>query len=126
MKTDTFRTIFLLNFFFRSKIFGLILVILKYKMGLLGKTLKGRSSKPQKETGGVRKRIIRPPLAVKTEEEKAQDQAFIKIKRENLKSSYADESKITAFNKKKILTEWRRIMRISKTDDLKKEIEIYS
>ena len=126
MKTETFRTIFLLNFFFRSKIFGFILVILKYKMGLLGKTLKGRSSKPQKETGGVRKRIIRPPLAVKTEEEKAQDQAFIKIKRENLKSSYADESKITAFNKKKILTEWRRIMRISKTDDLKKEIEIYS
>jgi len=95
-------------------------------MGLLGKTLKGRSSKPQKETGGVRKRIIRPQLAVKTDDEKQQEQAFIKIKRENLKSSYADESKITAFNKKKILTEWRRIMRISKTDDLKKEIEIYS
>lgn len=43
-----------------------------------------------------------------------------------MKASYANESKITAFNKKKILTEWRRIMRISKTDDLKKEIEIYS
>lgn len=37
-----------------------------------------------------------------------------------------EELKVTAFNKKKIMSEWRRIMRIAKTDELKREIEIYS
>ena len=34
--------------------------------------------------------------------------------------------KFVGFNKKKLLTQWRKIMRLMKTDQLKNEIDIYS
>jgi len=42
-----------------------------------------------------------------------------------LKAIIADEAKMVAYNRHKLLTNWRNIMRIAKTEDLKNEIEIY-
>lgn len=36
-----------------------------------------------------------------------------------------EESKMAHFNRMKILTHWRKIMRVAKTEQLKKEIQIY-
>jgi hypothetical protein len=43
-----------------------------------------------------------------------------------LRGRLKTEQKVVGFNKKKLLTYWRKIMRIAKTEQLKNEIEIYS
>ena len=48
-----------------------------------------------------------------------------KMKREQLKNDIADENKIVAINKVKLLSYWRKILRICKTNDFKNEIDIY-
>lgn len=50
----------------------------------------------------------------------------MEFKRTQLKSKIKEEQKIVNFNKKKLLTYWRKIMRIAKTEQLKNEIDIYS
>jgi len=47
------------------------------------------------------------------------------MKREQLKNDIADENKIVAINKVKLLSYWRKILRICKTNDFKNEIDIY-
>lgn len=37
-----------------------------------------------------------------------------------------DEVKIEAINRRKLLVNWRNIMRIAKTDKLKSELEVYA
>jgi dynein regulatory complex subunit 2 len=37
-----------------------------------------------------------------------------------------EEQKLVAFNRKKLLANWRNIMRIAKTEELRNEIEVYS
>jgi hypothetical protein len=39
-----------------------------------------------------------------------------KTKRDHLKLKVKEEQKVVAFNKKKLLTYWRKIMRIAKTE----------
>lgn len=51
---------------------------------------------------------------------------FSKIKREELKKRVQNEQKIVNYNQKKLLTYWRKIMRIAKTEQLKNDIDIYS
>lgn len=92
-------------------------------MALLGKLLKGRSTRAPKNIRGVRIRLIESQAS---QEEKTNEDKFNKIKRDQLRSTVQEELKITNFNKKKILTEWRKIMRMAKTDELKREIEVYS
>ena len=48
------------------------------------------------------------------------------MKKDILRSKIENEHKIVNFNKKKLLTYWRKIMRIAKTEELKNEIDIYS
>ena len=49
----------------------------------------------------------------------------MKMRRDNLKNQMYEESKMAHFNRMKILTHWRKIMRVAKTEQLKKEIQIY-
>jgi hypothetical protein len=51
---------------------------------------------------------------------------FSKTRREDLKRKLQNEQKIVTFNQKKLLTYWRKIMRIAKTEQMKNEIDIYS
>ena len=51
---------------------------------------------------------------------------FSKVKREELKKRVQKEQKIVNYNQKKLLTYWRKIMRIAKTEQLKNDIDIYS
>jgi hypothetical protein len=53
------------------------------------------------------------------------EQLLMKLRRENLKNSMMEEYKMAHFNRMKILTHWRKIMRVAKTEQLKKEIQIY-
>jgi hypothetical protein len=92
-------------------------------MALLGKLLKGRSTRAPKDMRGVRVRRIRAQIQ---QEERKNEEELHKKKREFLRNNVQEEMKITNFNKKKILTEWRKIMRMAKTDELKREIEVYS
>jgi len=90
-------------------------------MLLLGKSVKGR----QPVTVEQKRVIIKVRHQDKKEEELDQEQQLMKLKREMLKNAQMDESKIAHFNRMKILTHWRKVMRVSKTDSLKKEIQIY-
>jgi hypothetical protein len=38
------------------------------------------------------------------------------MKRDQLKARVKDEQKVVSFNKKKLITYWRKIMRIAKTE----------
>jgi hypothetical protein len=92
-------------------------------MGLLGKTLKGRSARP----GGLPpKKNIKIRQIAKTQEEFDQLKKLAKMKKDILRSKIESEHKIVNFNKKKLLTYWRKIMRIAKTEELRNEIDIYS
>lgn len=92
-------------------------------MVLLGKLLKGRSTRAPKDLRGLRVRHVRVEMQ---QEDLKKEEEFHKIKREHLRATLTEEQNITNFNKKKILNEWRKIMRMAKTDELKREIEIYS
>lgn len=53
------------------------------------------------------------------------EQAQMKMRRDYLKNAMKEEQKMAHFNRMKILTHWRKIMRVAKTEQLKKEIQIY-
>jgi hypothetical protein len=92
-------------------------------MGLLGKTLKGRSARP----GGLPpKKNIKIRQIAKTQEEFDQLKKLAKMKKDILRSKMESEHKMVNFNKKKLLTYWRKIMRIAKTEELRGEIDVYS
>ena len=42
------------------------------------------------------------------------------LKRDKLKKDQVDEQKTAYFNRMKILTHWRKVMRVAKTEALKK------
>ena len=50
---------------------------------------------------------------------------YLGLKEPIFQAIIADEAKMVAYNRHKLLTNWRNIMRIAKTEDLKNEIEIY-
>jgi hypothetical protein len=47
---------------------------------------------------------------------------LMKMRRENLKQMMKEEQKMAHFNRMKILYWWRRVLRQTKTEQLKKEI----
>lgn len=44
------------------------------------------------------------------------------FRRNNLKNAMFEEARMAHFNRMKILTHWRKIMRVAKTEQLKKDI----
>lgn len=92
-------------------------------MGLLGKTLKGRTTRP----GGIPPvKNIKVRQIAKTHDEFNQLKELAKTKRDILRARIKNEHKFVNFNKKKLLTYWRKIMRIAKTEELKNDIDLYS
>ena len=55
----------------------------------------------------------------------ANEQNLLKLRKENLKKAMIEEQKMSHFNRMKILTHWRKLLRLAKTEQLKKEIQIY-
>ncbi len=87
-------------------------------MVLLGKHVKGKapSATEQKRT------MIKIRHQDKTMEDLDKEQQLMKMRRETLKSQMFEEQKMAHFNRMKILTHWRKIMRVAKTEQLKKDI----
>ena len=50
---------------------------------------------------------------------------LMNMRRENLKSQMIEEQKMAHFNRMKILTHWRKVLRLAKTEQLKKDIQIF-
>lgn len=50
---------------------------------------------------------------------------LMNLRRENLKSQMVEEQKMAHFNRMKILTHWRKVLRLAKTEQLKKDIQIF-
>lgn len=61
----------------------------------------------------------------KAAEELEKEQIILKMKKDDLKNQQVEEEKMAHFNRMKILTHWRRIMRVAKTEHLKKSIQVY-
>jgi len=87
----------------------------------LGKAVKGRT----KATEQKQRVIIKIRNQNLTMEELEKQQIIMKMRRDHLKESVAEEGKTASFNRMKILTHWRRIMRVAKTESLKRDIQIY-
>jgi len=81
----------------------------------LGKMIKGRT----KTEAGFKRVMVKIRNQEKTMEELEQEQITLKLKRDTLKNMQVEEEKMAHFNRMKILTHWRRIMRVAKTESLK-------
>ena len=81
----------------------------------LGKAIKGRT----KQETQFKRVMVKIRNQEKTMEELEQEQITLKLKRDDLKNSQIEEEKMAHFNRMKILTHWRRIMRVAKTESLK-------
>lgn len=92
-------------------------------MGLLGKTLKGRTAR---EGGLPPKKNLKIRQIAKTQEEFDNLKKLAKMKKDILRSKISNEQKIVHFNRKKLLNYWRKIMRIAKTEELRNDIDVYS
>jgi hypothetical protein len=90
-------------------------------MVLLGKFVKGK--KPV--TGEQKRKIIKMKHKEKSMDELDEEQKTMKMKRDELKEKQMEEQKIAHFNRLKILTHWRKVMRLAKTEALKKEIKFF-
>lgn len=92
-------------------------------MGLLGKTLKGRSTITV-DQGPPRNTRIREVIVQPEQIEKEKENRVIKLA--NFQKQMMSEEKINKINKKKLIKNWRNIMRIAKTEKLKSDLEIYA
>lgn len=118
-------------------------------MALLGKLLKGKTTRVIFDVlgkiqafqviGDGQRRNVKVRQQNKTQEELDQEKKLIKMKRDFLRvnlrrlqsfyafqNALAGEERIIAYNRRKLLTNWRNTMRIAKTEQLRNEIEIYS
>jgi len=86
-------------------------------MGHLGKLVKGRANRPDLKRTQVRVRNID-----KSVDDLEKEQKLLKMRKEHLKNSMIEEQKMAHFNRMKILTHWRKLLRLAKTEQLKKEI----
>jgi dynein regulatory complex subunit 2 len=87
----------------------------------LGKAIKGKI----KNESEHKRVMVKIRNQDKTMEDLEQEQIILKMKRDNLKLQQVEEEKMAHFNRMKILTHWRRIMRVAKTEQLKKDIQVY-
>eukprot|EP01017_Pseudomicrothorax_dubius_P008203 TRINITY_DN12672_c0_g1_i1.p1 TRINITY_DN12672_c0_g1~~TRINITY_DN12672_c0_g1_i1.p1 ORF type:complete len:501 (-),score=153.10 TRINITY_DN12672_c0_g1_i1:36-1538(-) len=92
-------------------------------MGLLGKTLKGRTTKA---SALVARANVVYRNQHRTTEEIDEERKKMKSQLDEHRKFIAEEQKLSAYNQKKLLAYWRKIMRIAKTESLQNEIEIYS
>lgn len=82
--------------------------------------VKGRAKRPEMPNVQVRVRNIDKGV-----EELEQEQLKVKQRKEFLKNAMIEEQKMAHYNRMKMLTHWRKLLRLAKTEQLKKEIQIY-
>jgi len=87
----------------------------------LGKYVKGRAPIVNQH----KRSMIRVRHQDKTMDDLDKETQNMKSRRENLKSQMIQEQKMAHFNRMKILYYWRKVLRLAKTEQLKKEIQIY-
>jgi len=87
----------------------------------LGKAVKGKV----KQLTEHKRVMIKIRNQEKAAEELEKEQIILKMKKDDLKNQQVEEEKMAHFNRMKILTHWRRIMRVAKTEHLKKSIQVY-
>ena len=90
-------------------------------MGILGKHVKGRGQTTNEDKRYTIK--VRNQSAAFGDVEN--ELKRIKMQRQHLKQQMQDEQKMAHFNRMKILTYWRKVLRLAKTEQLKKDIQIY-
>jgi len=86
----------------------------------LGKAVKGKAP-----TAPSRRAIIRVRMQDQTLEDLDKEGQMMRIRRDNLKNAMVEEQKLAHLNRMKILTHWRKVLRLAKTEQLKKVIQIY-
>jgi len=64
--------------------------------------------------------MIRIRNQEQTYEQLDNEQQLMKQRRENLKAQMVEEQRLSHLNRMKILTQWRKWLRLSKTETLKK------
>ena len=69
--------------------------------------------------------MIRIRNQEQTYEELEKEQQMMRMRRDNLKNQMQEEQRLSHLNRMKILTQWRKWLRLSKTETLKKQIQIY-
>jgi dynein regulatory complex subunit 2 len=89
-------------------------------MGHLGKFMKGRANRPENKNTVIRVRNMDKGLG-----DYQRETLILKERKETLKQQMIEEQKMTHFNRMKTLTLWRKMLRLAKTEQLKKEIQIY-
>jgi hypothetical protein len=83
----------------------------------LGKAVKGKA--PTRET---RRAIIRVRMQDQSFEDLDRESQMMRIRRDNLRNAMVEEQKLAHLNRMKILTHWRKVLRLAKTEHLKKII----
>lgn len=82
--------------------------------------MKGRANRPtQKAT------VVRVKNLDKSVDDLEREAKILKDRKTYLKTAMIEEQKMAHFNRMKILTHWRKLLRLAKTEQLKKEIQIY-
>ena len=89
-------------------------------MGYLGKLVKGKANRPEQK-----RMMVRVKNVDKSVEDLEKEQKLLKQRKDDLKTKMIEEEKMAHFNRMKILTHWRKLLRLAKTEQLKKEIQIY-
>jgi hypothetical protein len=77
----------------------------------LGKEVKGRAPVNQ-----PKRSIIRIKFMAMQQEELQEELNKMKKKREDLKTQMVEEQKLAHLNRMKILTYWRKVLRLAKTE----------
>ena len=90
-------------------------------MGILGKHVKGRGV----TTNEDKRFTIRVRNANAVFADVNEEMQRIRTQRQTLKENMQAEQSMAHFNRMKILTYWRKVLRLAKTEQLKKDIQIY-
>ena len=73
----------------------------------------------QKET---KRQMIRIRQMDPNDDDLDKEQQMMRVRRDNLKTLMVEEQKLSHLNRMKILTHWRKVLRLAKTEQLKKQI----
>ena len=83
----------------------------------LGKYVKGKVIKKETKRQMIRIRQMDP-----NDDDLDKEQQMMRVRRDNLKTLMVEEQKLSHLNRMKILTHWRKVLRLAKTEQLKKQI----
>ena len=87
----------------------------------LGKYLKGRAPTKEQKKGDIIRIRHYDDMENRTEIE----MNLMNVRKEALKQQVAEEAQLARLNRMKFLQIWRKTLRLTKTEALKKQIQIY-